>query len=80
MRPRRCNRPGCKGMMLALSWFYGPNPAHRMYFCEACGEEAPWLADPKLDGSFGELHKFREDEGHSGLSMLSDPVFYPHRL
>ena len=76
-KKRMCNQPHCLGRMRPTRMFYPLSHKHRIFRCCDCGHENPWLDDPFLDGSHGELHKFKNEEGHSGLSMLSDPVFYP---
>jgi len=45
---------------------------HRVWRCTKCGNETLWLADPEMDGSHAQLHKYKGG-GYSGLSMLNDP-------
>ena len=53
--------------------FHYLGKTHRIYRCVDCGNEQPWLENPKMDGSFAELHKYKDGSGFSILSMLSDP-------
>jgi hypothetical protein len=70
MKVRYCNILGCTGEMRPMRELRG---SHRLFRCVICGYQTFWLANPKLDGCFGELHKV--EGGFSGLSMLSDPIF-----
>lgn len=50
---------------------------HNIYYCVKCGHEEPWLNNPVLNGDAAELHLSIESKAYSGLSMNSDPRFYP---
>lgn len=76
-KKRKCNQINCTGRMRPTRYLNTQNTQLRIFRCCVCGKENPWLDDPLLDGSHGELHKLKNGEGHSGLSMLSDPIFYP---
>jgi hypothetical protein len=76
-----CNKYGCDGVMRPTRKMWDldgeiKNPTHRIFKCAICGTENPWVDKPVMNGYFGELH-IAEGLCASGLSMLSDPVFYP---
>jgi hypothetical protein len=81
MKQRKCNQYGCDGVMKPTRkmWTLSgevKSPDHRTFECTKCGNQKPWLDVPSMNGCFGELH-MRKDLTASGLSMLSDPIFYP---
>ena len=74
---RTCNQYGCGGRMrdTGIASTFGPD--HNVFICIKCGHREPWLNNPVMNGSFGELHLSNESKAYSGLSMMSDPQFYP---
>lgn len=75
MKVRMCNIYGCNGEMRPTRDMHHLSDDHRIFRCTVCGNKTPWVDKPLLNGSFGELH--RVDGGSSGLSLMSDPNFYP---
>lgn len=78
---RKCNKYGCGGAMRPTRRMWDldgdiPKPTHRYYRCTTCGNETPWLDKPNLKNIAGALHNMPEG-GISGLSLMSDPFFYP---
>lgn len=74
MRQRKCNQWGCDGIMRPTKKMHGETL--RIFKCVVCGKENPWVDKPVLNGLAGELHLLSISEA-SGLSLLSDPMFYP---
>lgn len=74
---RTCNQFGCGGRMRDTGEVYEFNPTHNVYYCIKCGHKESWLYNPVLNGSAGELHLSVKSKAYSGLSMRSDPRFYP---
>lgn len=74
---RICNQYGCGGRMRDTGKASTFAPDHNIYTCVKCGHRAPWLNNPVLNETPGELHLSVESKAYSGLSMMSDPRFYP---
>lgn len=66
---RRCWVPSCRSSrMEPTEQMRGPL---RVFRCQDCGAEFPWVDEPKMDGSYAQTHKV--DSGYAMSSMMSDP-------
>ena len=72
MKIRKCNAFGCGGILRPTREFFNESKLHRIFKCPVCGIQTPWLDKPVSDN----LHAISSNE-ISGLSLLSDPEFYP---
>ena len=72
---RTCNQYGCGGRMRDTGKASRLSLNHNIYICIICGHEEPWLNNPVLNNTPGELHHSGRGT-YSGLSMMSDPRFY----
>ena len=76
MRNRVCNIFRCEGRMRFTGNLHHIDKRLGIFKCIKCGNEQPWLLNPDMNGSFGELHYIKTNNSYHVTSMMSDPRFY----